>query len=85
MSLLCDQVDVALLNASSYISAALSVAFANSFPALVVAAPTFPAASSPSTRARWRRMRERSSSSLVPWGTLIPAASVPFCHEIGGG
>src|SRR5690606_5603376 len=69
---LSDHVEVALLNASSYISAALSVALANWFPALLVAAPSFPAASSPRMRARCFRIRARISSSFVPWGTVAP-------------
>lgn len=67
---LCDHVEVALLNASSYINAALSVALAYWFEALVVAAPSLPEASSPRMRARCCRTRARISLSLVPWGTV---------------
>jgi hypothetical protein len=69
LSLLEDQVAQALLKASSYIRAALSVALANWLPALEVAAPIFPAASSPWIRARCLRTSARSSSTFVACGT----------------
>ena len=83
LSRLWDQAEVAVLKASSYISAALSVALAYWLLALEVAAPTLPAATSPRTRARCFRTRARSSSSLVPWGTAVPELSVSYADTLG--